>query len=120
MAALLKALGLKVAGGNFVNMKRTLQRMGINTDHWTGQAWQKDKQLKDYTSYTNARQVKVHLIKKRGWQCECCKLTIWMDQPITLELHHIDGDRTNNQEDNLQLLCPNCHSFTDNWRNRSK
>lgn len=35
--------------------------------------------------------------------------------PITgeppLHVHHIDGDATNNSEDNLQLLCPNCHSF---------
>ena len=33
---------------------------------------------------------------------------------VPLEVHHIDGDCTNNKEDNLVLLCPNCHSLTNN------
>jgi 5-methylcytosine-specific restriction endonuclease McrA len=39
-----------------------------------------------------------------------------LGQPINLEVHHIDGDRTNNSLENLQLLCPNCHSYTTNFR----
>jgi hypothetical protein len=35
-----------------------------------------------------------------------------LGQPINLEVHHKDGDRTNNSLENLQLLCPNCHSYT--------
>lgn len=31
------------------------------------------------------------------------------------QLHHIDGDETNNELSNLQMLCPNCHSQTDNY-----
>lgn len=38
-----------------------------------------------------------------------------MDKPITLQLHHIDGNPTNNSLNNLQLLCPNCHSQTENY-----
>lgn len=57
---------------------------------------------------------KKQLIEKRGHRCECCGLTEWLNQPIKLEVHHIDGDNTNNQDDNLQLLCPNCHSYTPN------
>ena len=34
-----------------------------------------------------------------------------------LEVHHIDGDYTNNDEDNLELLCPNCHSLTNTYKN---
>lgn len=55
------------------------------------------------------------LIKIRGRQCECCQNTEWLGQPINLQVHHIDGDRTNNELTNLQLLCPNCHSYTDNF-----
>ena len=55
------------------------------------------------------------LLKLRPQQCECCKLTQWLEQPIKLEVHHIDGDNTNNVLENLQLLCPNCHSYTDSW-----
>lgn len=53
--------------------------------------------------------------------CENCGLdTYWNGNPINLELHHIDGNRKNNELSNLQLLCPNCHSQTENYRNRKK
>lgn len=52
--------------------------------------------------------------------CECCGIDNWKGYPITLELHHLDGNRYNNSLDNLQILCPNCHSQTDNFRGRKK
>ena len=48
--------------------------------------------------------------------CAVCGLSTWNDQPITLELHHINNNHMDNRLENLQLLCPNCHSQTDNWR----
>ena len=39
-----------------------------------------------------------------------------MDKPIPLELHHINGVHSDNRIENLQLLCPNCHALTDNYR----
>lgn len=35
---------------------------------------------------------------------------------IPLEVEHVDGDHTNNREENLRLLCPNCHSLTPTFR----
>ena len=52
-------------------------------------------------------------IKER--KCERCGITEWMGEKITLQLHHIDGNRQNNNVENLQILCPNCHSQTDNF-----
>lgn len=34
---------------------------------------------------------------------------------IPLQIDHIDGDHKNNKEDNLRLLCPNCHSLTETY-----
>lgn len=34
-----------------------------------------------------------------------------------LEIDHIDGDHNNNKLSNLRLICPNCHSLTDTFRN---
>lgn len=39
---------------------------------------------------------------------------------IPLQVHHIDGDCTNNKEENLQLLCPNCHSLTETFGSNNK
>lgn len=56
---------------------------------------------------------------------ETCQECGWNKKnPITdkstLEIHHRDGDYTNNTIDNLQVLCPNCHSLTDTHRNLNK
>lgn len=42
-----------------------------------------------------------------------------MGEPIPLETHHIDGIKTNNELNNLKLLCPNCHAFTDNYKGKN-
>jgi predicted HNH restriction endonuclease len=49
-----------------------------------------------------------------------CELTEWLGQPIPLELHHVNGERTDHRLENLQLLCPNCHALTDTYRARNK
>lgn len=119
LGALLRSLGLKVAGGNYANMKRTLQRLNLDCSHWTGQAWNKGQRTKDWSEYKRGKQLKSHLIKERGYQCENCNLEEWLDVPIPLEVDHIDGDRTNNDENNLKLLCCNCHALTPTWRGRN-
>lgn len=52
-------------------------------------------------------------------KCECCGLSSWLDSPIPLEVHHKDGNRNNNTLENFELLCPNCHAFTDSYRGKN-
>lgn len=59
---------------------------------------------------------KQKLIQKRGHKCEECKLANWRNQNIPLELHHIV--QNDEREENLQLLCPNCHALTPNYRGK--
>lgn len=70
--------------------------------------------FKKYDTVQKNNKFKQLLIQKRGYRCECCHNSQWLNNPIPLELHHIDGDHSNLQENNLQLLCPNCHNLTDN------
>lgn len=49
-------------------------------------------------------------------KCEICGISNWNGLPLNMELHHKDGNRFNNCLDNLQILCPNCHAQTDNFR----
>lgn len=68
--------------------------------------------------------IRRYLFEKYEAKCYECK---WSKvNPTTgkipLEVEHIDGDWTNNKEDNLRLLCPCCHSLTPTYRslNRGK
>lgn len=45
-----------------------------------------------------------------------CGISTWLGRKLSLELHHINGDRNNNKRENLVVLCPNCHSLTSNFR----
>ena len=49
-------------------------------------------------------------------ECEECFISEWNGKSIECELDHKDGDRSNHLFDNLQILCPNCHSQTETFR----
>lgn len=74
---------------------------------------------RDY--YTTSR-VKEKLIKEglKEDVCEECGCPAeWNGRPLSLELHHIDGNSNNNELSNLKILCPNCHQQTDNFRGKN-
>lgn len=55
----------------------------------------------------------------RGHICESCNKDVWLNQPIPLQLHHIDGNSQNNDYSNLKILCANCHALTPNYCGRN-
>lgn len=44
-------------------------------------------------------------LREKEHRCELCGV----DDLMVLEVHHRDRDRTNNNIENLQILCANCH-----------
>ena len=69
-----------------------------------------------------SQHLKRYLIEKCGEKCSLCG---WDERhPVTkrvpLEVDHIDGDASNNNESNLRIICPNCHSLTVHFRNLNR
>lgn len=58
------------------------------------------------------------------YENKCCKCEWNIVNPYTnlipLQVHHKDGNALNNLEENLELICPNCHSLTDNYGSKNK
>jgi transposase len=55
----------------------------------------------------------------KRYVCEICGISEWRGLPLSLALHHVNGDGRDNRLENLQLLCPNCHSQTENFAGRN-
>ncbi len=67
-------------------------------------------------SHVKARLLSAGLKKNR---CEDCGLVTWRGKPLAMALHHVNGDGNDNTLANLRLLCPNCHSQTENFAGRN-
>lgn len=74
---------------------------------------------KDWSTLGFDRKRKRVLLEQHG-KCNRCGINNWLGKPIVLEIDHIDGDNTNNTRDNLEAVCPNCHSITDTWRGKNR
>lgn len=122
-ATLANKLGYNVNTGSYiVTMQSMITELNLDVSHFIGQAWNKNNF--DYSRFRKDNAIKSSqaidaLVFIRGHRCENCGLTEWMENPICLEVHHIDGDSLNNELDNLKLLCPNCHALTENYRGKN-
>jgi hypothetical protein len=69
-------------------------------------------------SRNNVKQRLIAAGLKRN-RCEECGIKSWREHPLSLCLHHVNGERHDNRLENLALLCPNCHSQTPNFGSKN-
>lgn len=78
------------------------------------------KNAKNIDELHSDKSRRLYLINKHSNKCFVCKNTTWNNVPIPIELDHIDGNSENNIEENLRLICPNCHALTNTYKNKNK
>lgn len=138
MAGVLRNLGLRSTGSNYAILKLKIKQLNLDKSHFTGQAWCKGDRHKDFINRFVRIDLKYILVKDSTYLCThtlkkrlicdnllqnicyiCNSLPEWNGKPLSLQLDHIDGDRTNNTIENLRILCPNCHSQTPTFSGKS-
>ena len=96
-----------------------LEKMGIvYTGNQSGKGIKTDPKYIPAIEYAQQANAKTYILKQKlirdgikECKCEICGLTEWLGQPIPLELHHKNCDHFDNDLNNLQILCPNCHAL---------
>ena len=107
------------------------ERFGFSASSWSDAVDRGDIKARPYgmpfeellvQQPRNRYNIKLRLIAAgiKENRCERCGIDEWRDAELSLCLHHINGDRHDNRLENLQLLCPNCHSQTPNFGSKNK
>lgn len=139
LAEVLQKAGRSLNGGTYDTLKKKIIEYNIDTSHFTGQLWSKGKTKAEDPRITTREKYNIedifienspydrNLAKRYilrhnliEYKCAICgNIGIWLDQPISLQLDHINGINNDHRLDNLRWLCPNCHSQTENFGSRN-
>jgi hypothetical protein len=126
-------IGLVPAGGNYKTVHARIAQLGLDTSHFTGAGWNVGARYRSFgrkaaleeilvenSPYAFTHGLRGRLLKegRKQHRCEACGLSEWCGRPISLELHHLNGRGNDHRIENLQLLCPNCHAQTSNYRGK--
>ncbi len=130
MAGVLRMLGLKMAGGTHNHLSRRIKAFGIDTSHFLGKGSNcgpRHKGCKQRTCEevfvlrTSGYRQKARILRRlllesgRLFRCEgdgCPLRNSWLGKPLVLQVNHKNGNWLDDRLENLEFLCPNCHSQT--------
>ena len=106
-------LGLKQHGSNHQRVKQEVMKNNLDISHFSRDNRRTTKRSISSRGVNRKRVLREQIVE---YKCAICEnIGIWLNQPLTLQLDHIDGDSTNHSDDNLRFLCPNCHTQTPTW-----
>lgn len=132
MNEVMRNLGLGTGGGGTSYISKLITKFEIDRSHFVRskpkgsppnrKTWQEFLIIdREREHPPHADVLRRSLIESgREYVCEFGHLPIWNGADLTLQVDHMNGDRYDNRPENLQFLCPNCHTQTHNWGARNR
>lgn len=110
----------KVKKANSSNLRTSIDKNFYKKIGEVNRLRHKEKILNSNYNDLSFESLRFRIIYEQNSCCNKCGLDRWLENEIPLELEHKDGNNKNNNRDNLEMLCPNCHALTDTWRGKNK
>lgn len=118
-----------LSGGTHAHIAKQLKKYGISTAHFAGQRWSKGMAITKRRRpssevlifHENRLRQDSKLLTRalldigREYKCYLCGLREWQRKRLVLEIEHKDGDFQNDCSENVEFICPNCHSQTETF-----
>ena len=110
-------ISTSLKGKTFSRKRNKVSKQGIENLR-QGQLKRHAKRIKNTPfEKLSKEQQKKRLLEENGHRCDLCgQNEIWNKKELKLELHHKDANRKNKIKENCEIVCPNCHSQTTNFR----
>lgn len=131
IAQVIRALGLREAGGTHSHISRKLKEYEVDTSHFLGQrancganhkGGKRSTPDEVLTKRMAGRRQHAHILRRAlieagvEYKCAGCGNSgTWNNKPLMLQVEHKNKDWLDDRKDNLEFLCPNCHSQTPGW-----
>ena len=125
----IRKLGMKFSGGLHGHLTSKIKMWNIDVSHFSREGCNKGKTpinkrhwseiliKRERGQREDTKKLRLALIESgRKYLCEeCGGLPIWNNKPLTIQTDHKNGNWLDNRPQNLEFLCPNCHTQTETF-----